>query len=182
MGRVKEESVIWLVGMMGAGKSTLGPALASRLGRPFVDTDAAIEAEAGCSIAEIFARLGEVAFRALEAEAIRAVPEDAVVALGGGAIVQSGMPEGLAERGTVVYLRASVDQLLARIGDGAGRPLLRGLNPQQRRERLGQLLADRQVAYESAAITVNAGELDEESGVAELVRLLEREFEDGRVQ
>lgn len=182
MGRVTEQRVIWLVGMMGAGKSTLGPAVASRLVRPFVDTDASIELDAGCSIAEIFARRGEAAFRALEAEAIRGVPDDAVVALGGGAIAQPGMPEALAARGVVVYLKASVDRLLARIGDGDERPLLRGLSREQRRERLEQLLADRSAAYESAAICLDAGKFDAESGAAELIRRLECELEGGGVQ
>ena len=82
----------------------------------------------------------------------------------------------------MVYLKASVDRLLTRIGDAAERPLLRGLSREQRRERLEQLLADRSAAYETAAITLDADELDAESGAAELIRRLECELEGGRVQ
>lgn len=166
---------IWLVGMMGAGKSTLGPALAARLGRPFVDTDDEIERAQRRSIAQIFAQDGETAFRALEAETIRGVPENAVVALGGGAIAQSGACEVLAARGTIVYLAATVDQLLARIGDAEARPLLAGLSPAERRARLEALLEERRPAYESAAIALETGEFDLEALVEELVQRLEQE-------
>ena len=93
----------WLVGMMGAGKSTLGPALALALGRPFVDADAALERAAGATIAELFATKGEPAFRRLERELMEELAgSDAVVALGGGAIAQPGAAAWLCARGTVV--------------------------------------------------------------------------------
>lgn len=153
---VSEGHTVWLVGMMGAGKSTVGPVLAARLHRAYVDTDAEIERSAGCSVAEIFDREGEAAFRARERELIDALAgSDAVVSLGGGAIAQAGMQERLARAGTVVYLRARADTLLARLGSCLDRPLLRDLPPAQREGRIAALLDARKGAYESAGIVVD---------------------------
>lgn len=146
---------VWLVGMMGAGKSAVGAALAERLALPFVDVDAMVEDRAGHAIAEIFASQGEAAFRAQERECIReAARTPAVVALGGGAIAQLDMAGWLAARGTVVYLKAGLETLLERVGEAAERPLLRGLDRDERRRRLESLLAERASAYESARIVV----------------------------
>jgi 3-dehydroquinate synthase len=162
---------IWLVGMMGAGKSTLGPALARALRREFVDADAEIERRAGRAVAELFASEGEPAFRARE----RAAQDElcgsgAVVALGGGAIAQPGAAERLAASGTVVYLRARPETLLARLGDAAARPLLAGLAPAARRGRLEALLAERKPAYETARIALDTDEGSPQQLVAELAR------------
>lgn len=146
---------IFLVGMMGSGKSTVGPLLARRLGRDFVDNDAVVEARAGRRIAEIFARDGEPAFRELEVRAIEEVAAGrSVVALGGGAIAQPGAPERLARLGTVVYLQASPRELARRVGPAEARPLLAGLDEEQRAERLAGLLRQREAAYRSARIVV----------------------------
>ena len=155
--------------MMGAGKSTVGPMLARDLSRRFVDLDEEIEREAGRSIREIFAREGEASFRALERRALeRWAGRDAVVALGGGAIAQEGSPEFLAATGTVVYLRADPEVLLARLGDGDERPLLRDLEPTARRARIEALLEERRGAYESARIVIEAGGDDPEALAAAL--------------
>ena len=148
---------IFLVGMMGVGKSTVGPVLANRLARGFVDTDATVEAAAGRSIAEIFTRDGESEFRRLEVEAIEeASLLGAVVALGGGAISQPGMAERLTSHGTVVWLRAEPWVLLERIGDVTSRPLLAGLEPADQLETLGRLLEERREHYFQAQIAVDA--------------------------
>jgi shikimate kinase len=166
---------IFLVGMMGCGKSSVGPVLARRLGRSFVDTDARVEATAGIPIREIFARDGEAAFRALERRAIEdSATGDAVVALGGGAIAQPGAPERLAELGVVVYLRASVASLLARIGEGAERPLLAGLDEAGRWRRLEELLGEREAAYRRADIVVETDGLDVDAAAGEVERMLAR--------
>lgn len=146
-----------MIGMMGVGKSTIGPLLAARLGCPFLDTDAEIERRAGTSIAEIFATAGEARFRELEAEAIAdASTGPAVIALGGGAIAQPGALERLQALGDLVYLRASPEVLLARIGSGASRPMLAGLDREARAARLAELLEARRDAYEAAQHQVDA--------------------------
>lgn len=115
-----------LVGMMGTGKSTVGALLADRLGRHFYDSDAVIVDRAGCSIPEIFSRDGEAGFRSEEAKVISdllsgSVP--AVVALGGGAVVDPATRARLADE-LVVWLVADHDELASRLDDGAGRPML----------------------------------------------------------
>jgi len=174
--RRNETGTIWLVGMMGAGKSAVGARLAKRIGLPFVDTDAEIERRAGLPIAELFATRGEPAFRELEREAIERVASaaDAVVALGGGAIAQPDAARRLAARGTVVYLRARPATLASRIGDAADRPLLAGLDAAGRVERLGDLLGDRAVHYETASVVVDTDELDPDGVAARIEAALGR--------
>jgi len=171
--RVSEAGTVWLVGMMGAGKSTVGHALARRLGLRFVDTDAEIERATGLSVAEIFASEGEPAFRRREREEIeRWGGEPAVVALGGGAIAQAGVPQRLAASGTVVYLRAQPETLLERIGEEATRPLLAGRDAAGRLERLSELLASRRAAYETAGLVVDTDGLSADQVVARLEQQL----------
>jgi shikimate kinase len=147
---------IWLVGMMGAGKSAVGAALGRLLRRGTVDSDALVEAAANMTIREIFEREGEAGFRARERAAIEAqAGRPVVAALGGGAIAQPGMAELLAREGTVVYLRATPRTLAERVGEGAGRPLLRGLDAEGRHRRLAELLAERASAYERAALVLD---------------------------
>ncbi len=163
---MKGNRTVWLVGMMGAGKSTVGPALARRLDLPFVDLDAEIERASGRSIPEIFEAQGEDAFRALEVEALeRVAGTERVVALGGGALTQPGVRERVAAAGTLVYLRAAPETLLERIGDPEGRPLLAGLGRLEILERISALLAEREPAYLGAAFTVDT----DRSSVGEVV-------------
>ena len=139
-----------LVGMMGAGKSTVGAACAKRLGRPLVDTDEIVETIAGASVAEVFARDGEPAFRDLEATAIAdacAAPTPSVIAMGGGAVLDASNRKHMRDAGFVVWLQASPAQLARRVSDGSNRPLLRG-DPVASLERIA---AVRQPAYEAAA-------------------------------
>ena len=174
---VRGTKLVWLVGMMGAGKSTVGPVLGARLGRPFIDTDTEVERRAGCPIAEIFAQQGEAAFRRLEAEVVEAATrEHAVVALGGGAIAQPGAAERLAATGTVVYLRASPERLVLRIDDPSKRPLLAGLGPEERAERVRALLVAREPCYRSAKVTIDTEHTSVSDIVEELVvRIAEAE-------
>jgi shikimate kinase len=154
---VSRNSPIYLVGMMGVGKSTVGALLARRLERAFVDTDQEVERVAGRTIAEIFESDGEVHFRALEAEAIRAASADvAVVALGGGAVAEPGAMERLLEDGEVVYLMADPAVLVGRIENPASRPLLSGLDHSEQIETLERLFAERKRFYDQAGIRVDA--------------------------
>ncbi len=141
-----------LVGPPGAGKTTIGGQVAAALGVPFRDTDADIVATAGKPVADIFIEDGEEAFRALERAAVATALSsfDGVLALGGGAILAESTRELL--RGhTVVYLSVELTDAVARVGLGAGRPLLT-LNP---RATLKFLLDQRRPLYEEVAtITV----------------------------
>ena len=133
---------MWLFGMRGEWKSTGWAALARRRGCSVIYLDREIEREAASSVTEIFEREGEALFRERERRAIARVErERAAVALGGGAIAQPGMRERLAQTGTVVYLRATPEQLLDRLGGGQGRPLLAGPAAGQRLERNEALMA-----------------------------------------
>ena len=165
---------IWLVGMMGAGKSAVGSRLAERLGVRFVDTDAEIEREAGESVAELFEREGQEGFRTRERAAVAAVAgQRAVVALGGGAVAQPGARERLAASGTLVWLRARPETLAARVSDEAeARPLLHGLDPAERRERLAKLLAEREPHYAAATVVVDTDALSADAIAERLARRL----------
>jgi len=157
-------ATIWLVGLMGAGKSAVGRALAERLGAPFADSDARVEAAAGRSVAAIFADEGEAGFRRREREALEALAgRPGVVALGGGAICQPGAAERLRASGTVVYLRARPETLAGRVGAAEGRPLLAGLDAEGRVARLRELLAAREIHYGRADVTIDTDDLDVEA-------------------
>jgi shikimate kinase len=141
---------LWLIGMMGAGKTTVGLLLAERTGTRFLDTDAMVESEAGMPISEIFSREGEKGFRKRESAAVRQASADerGVVATGGGAVLSAANVRAMRNSGSVVWLNAAPATLSERIGDPAGRPLLEG---DDLRARLAVMLEDRRSAYESAA-------------------------------
>jgi shikimate kinase len=123
---------IVLVGMMGAGKTSVGKLLADRLDRPFFDVDAWIEDEEGVSIAGIFETRGEAAFRDLEVKVLESFlvnPNASVLSVGGGAITDSRMRTMMNDHNRVVWLRATPETLAERVGDGSKRPLLAGKDP-----------------------------------------------------
>ena len=160
--------------MMGAGKSLVGRRLAQALKLPFIDSDKEIERQAGCGIPEIFERDGEAGFRSLEADVIRGLGERTqVVALGGGAASQPGMIELLKSRGTIIYLRASIETLLERIGDARSRPMLHGLSPEQLAERLESLQREREPSYSQAHITVESNQVRASNVVDQIVLALD---------
>jgi shikimate kinase len=174
MFQIMGQGPIWLVGMMGAGKSAVGPLLAGSLARRFVDTDVEIERCAGMAISEIFSKEGERAFRVRERQLIEDLSSGGdVVALGGGAIAQPGAAAFLARTGIVVYLRASASSLLDRLGDCSERPLLHGLAPQRRLARLEALLAERAGAYETAAFAVDTDRRAVEAVADEILQRLD---------
>jgi len=140
---------VWLIGMMGSGKTSVGRLLAERLESPFYDTDATVEANAGLTVAEIFDGLGEPRFRELEGLAVRAIAsqDDGVVSTGGGIVLDSSNVDFMRESGTTVLLDADVETLVARIGAAADRPLISG-DPKRRLREIASARAD---AYEKAA-------------------------------
>jgi shikimate kinase len=148
---VKVSRPLFLVGFMGAGKSTVGPILAKKLGRPFTDLDDEIEAQTGETVAELFAEGGEEGFRLAERDALVRVLASgpAVVACGGGIVTDGLSRILLMAGGDVVYLAVTSDEALDRVsGQCAGRPLLQGADPAGAaallglRERLYEMAAD----------------------------------------
>ena len=147
-----------LTGFMATGKTEVGRRLARRLGRPFVDVDGLVEAAAGRAVAEIFAEDGEARFRDLEraavAEACR-VP-DAVIATGGGTLLDPENRRRLAAAGPIVCLAAAADEILRRVKDARTRPLLsNGDGSDGRLARIRDLLAERAPVYALATHTVD---------------------------
>ncbi|GAA5084885.1 shikimate kinase [Paenalcaligenes hermetiae] len=144
---------IFLIGMMGAGKTTLGRQLARHLKREFYDLDHELEARCGVPVATIFDIEGEAGFRrreTLELDICSRRPE-IILATGGGAILAEANRHMLKERGTVVYLRANINELYRRLERDKTRPLLQTANPQ---ERIASLLAEREPIYEQLADVV----------------------------
>ena len=141
---------IFLIGPMGAGKSTIGRLLAAELHLPFCDTDKAIEDRCGADIPWIFDVEGEDGFRARESSMLAELSEDngLVLATGGGIILLADNRKMLRSRGFVVYLRASVDQQTARTSKDKNRPLLQSGEP---REVLEQLMSVRDPLYTEVA-------------------------------
>ena len=145
--------IVYLVGMPGSGKSTVGRELAGRLGVPFVDLDAEIEREAGRPIGAIFAEDGEAAFRAMEVAALTkaAVQDPAVVACGGGVVLEPANRVTLRATGITVFLHAPVAVLHDRVRPASDRPLIHAEGDIER------LLAEREPLYrEFAAHVVDA--------------------------
>lgn len=162
---------IVMVGLMGAGKSSIGRRLANRLGVSFVDADAEIEKAAGCTISEIFERFGEAAFRDGERKVIRRLLEGKpqVLSTGGGAFMDEETRALISESGVSVWLRADLDLLVQRCSRRNTRPLLQKGDP---REILQQLIDERYPVYATADITVDAGDRDHEDTVDRVIESL----------
>ena len=150
---MRDAANLYLIGMMGAGKTTVGRVLARRLKLRFVDSDHEIEARCGVKIPLVFEIEGEAGFRAREAQAIAELTrlEGIVLATGGGVVLAPENRELLAARGTVVYLRATPEHLYERVRQDRNRPLLATADPL---ERLRELYAQRDPLYHSIADVV----------------------------
>jgi len=174
-------SRLFLTGFMGAGKSTVGPLVADRLGYTFIDLDEAITDRAEQPIAALF-ETGEDAFRALESTLLREVSQQAevVVATGGGALASETNLSVAQRAGLVVYLQVSVDALAQRLADTATeRPMLQDgaghpLQGDALRERIQALLDQRKLRYEQADVIVDA-ERPPEAVAAAIVKALQAE-------
>ncbi len=151
---------VFIVGMMGAGKTTIGRLLAERLGWRHLDSDEQVGRDTGQTIPEIFAQRGEPAFRAAEARALAAAAATdtpTVVSVAGGAVLDPDNRHVLRSGGVVVWLRARVETLARRVGDGAGRPLL----DDDPAAALSHLYAERRPVYqELAQVVVDVDGLD----------------------
>jgi shikimate kinase len=163
---------ITLVGLMGAGKSSIGRRLGQALGLPFVDADSEIESAAGASIEEIFGRDGEAAFRNGERRVITRLLDGPaqVLATGGGAFMDP-ITRGLVrERAISVWLRADIETLLVRVSRRSNRPLLKGGDP---RAVLTRLIGERYPVYAEADITVDTVDGPPEATLAKVIAALD---------
>jgi shikimate kinase len=162
---------IVLVGMMGAGKSSIGRRVALRLGIPFIDADAEIEKAAGMSISDIFAIRGEAEFRAGEARVIARLLESGpqVLATGGGAFANPETRAAVAAKGISVWLKAEFDVLLKRIRRRHDRPLLKTDDPAAT---LRKLMQERDPIYALADLTVQSRDVLHDKIVDEIVSAL----------
>ena len=159
---------IVLVGMMGAGKSSIGRRLAARLALPFVDADAEIEKAASMSISEIFAAQGEDYFRAGEARVIARLLDGGpqVLATGGGAFMIPETRAAIRAKAVSIWLKATTDILMRRIRRRADRPLLTTADPL---ETLNRLIAERYPVYAEADLTVESRDVPHDAIVGEIV-------------
>ena len=153
--KARLKRTVVLIGMMGAGKTAVGTALARILGVPFVDSDEEIERAAMMSVAEIFARDGEAFFREKESQVLRRLlaGPPCVLSTGGGAFLAPANRQAIAEAGVSVWLKADLDLLWQRVRHKTTRPLLRTADP---KGTLAGLLAARAPVYAGAQVVVQA--------------------------
>ena len=165
---------IVLIGFMGTGKSCTGRLLAGRLGRPFIDVDHKIEQECGLAIGEIFAKHGEVYFRAREKDVIARVSRHrkAVIATGGGVVLDADNMQRLRAGGVVICLTASVQTILERTGRRNTRPLL--ARP-DREEIVARLLAERAPLYAQADFILDTSNIAPRMAAERIIAFLRQE-------
>lgn len=165
-----QRSVV-IVGMMGAGKTSIGKRLAHRLALPFVDADQEIEAAAGMSIPDIFTAHGEASFRAGEVRVIARLLETGpqVLATGGGAFMSPITRANIAGRGISIWLKADLEVLMRRVRKRSNRPLLQTTDPEAT---MRQLIALRHPVYAEADLTVESRDVAHERIVEEMVAAL----------
>jgi len=160
-----------LVGMMGAGKSTIGRRLSARLGMPFLDADAEIEAAAGMSIPDIFESRGEPDFRDGEARVIARLLDSgpAVLATGGGAFMRNETRDRIRDKAVSIWLKADADIIMRRVKRRSDRPLLQTADPEVT---LGRLISEREPVYRQADLTIWSRDVPHEKIVDECIEAL----------
>jgi shikimate kinase len=164
-----------LVGMMGAGKSSVGRKLAAKLGLPFLDADAEIEVAAGMNIPDIFARHGEASFRAGEARVIARLLDTGpqVLSTGGGAFMNAETRAAIRAKAISIWLKADYEILLKRIKRRSDRPMLKTDDPAAT---LKHLMAERDPVYAEADLTVYSRDVPHETIIAEILDALALRF------
>lgn len=166
MVKKKRDNIV-LIGMMGTGKTTVGARLAEETGYPLVDLDAVIAERAGCPIPQLFAERGEPYFRSLEAAVLKdvLVQKGIILATGGGAVLSKDNCLEMASCGWVVALKATLDEIVGRVGEDPGRPLLAG----GARSRVEALLEERREAYDFAHVIIDTSGKSPEEVSAEIL-------------
>ena len=168
-------SNVFLIGPMGAGKTTIGKRLAARLGKRFVDSDQEIETRTGTTIPIIFDIEGEEGFRKRESQVIAelATEKNIVMATGGGSILIEENRQTLSRHGLIIYLEINLEEQLRRTQKSTKRPLL---NTENRREKLEQLAETRNPLYQSIAeITITSNQQKPQLVVNEIMQLITKD-------
>ena len=162
---------IVLVGMMGVGKSTIGRRLSARLGMPFLDADAEIEAAAGMSIPDIFESRGELDFRDGEVRVIARLLDSgpAVLATGGGAFMRQETRDRIRDRAVSIWLKADADIIMRRVKRRSDRPLLQTADPEST---VGRLISEREPVYQQADLTIWSRDVPHEKIIDECIEAL----------
>ena len=172
---------IVLVGMMGAGKSTIGRRLSTRLGLPFLDADSEIEAAAGMSIPDIFESRGEADFRDGEARVIARLLDSgpAVIATGGGAVMRQETRDRIRDKAVSIWLKVDPDIIMRRVKRRSDRPLLQTADPEATVERL---IREREPVYGQADVTVWSRDVPHEKIVDECLDALYGKLRGGHIE
>ena len=162
---------LWLLGLSGSGKSTVGPRLAQALGLPWMDTDEQIARDSGKSIPEIFQKEGEEGFRECEAGVLAKVSAGpaSVISCGGGIVLRESNRKTMASTGLRIYLRADPATLARRLRSSQDRPLLSGKSPE---ETLANQLAQRAPGYEESEIHIDVTRLKPDEVVVAIQKKL----------
>lgn len=165
------ERPVVLVGLMGAGKTTVGRRLAQQLGTDFVDSDDEIAAAAGCSVSDIFDIYGEEMFRDLEKRVITRLlgKKNCIIATGGGAFIQPHIREQILSKATAVWLRAELDILIERVSRRDTRPLLK---KGDKHAIMKRLMEERYPIYEEAQLHIDSNEASHEAVVESILEEL----------
>src|SRR5579863_1591580 len=168
-----------LVGMMGAGKSTIGRRLSVRLALPFLDADAEIETAAGMSIPDIFESRGEADFRDGEARVIARLLDSgpAVIATGGGAVMRQETRDRIRQKAVSIWLKVDTDVIMRRVKRRSDRPLLRTADPEATVERL---VREREPLYSQADVTIWSRDIPHDKIVDECIEALYGKLHAGR--
>lgn len=175
---ILDEHIV-LVGLMGAGKTSVGRQLAQQLSLKFVDTDQEIEYAAGLGVSDIFEIYGEESFRALEEKVIKRVlkdPAPTVIATGGGAYLSKKTRQNIKKYGVSFWLKADLDMLMSRIATTAHRPLLQRGN---RRETLKKMIEVRYPIYGEADFTIDVDESSARQMAQKIRKALKTSLEQG---
>ena len=160
------------IGFMGVGKTSVGRAVAGRLGRPFIDTDASIEHALAMSVAEIFEKHGEALFREVEKGVVEEVARQkgCVIATGGGVVLDRENVDRLRKHGFLIHLTLTPETIYRRIGHRSDRPLLRGENP---RQALTSLFQSRERLYRACSdLTIDRNGLNVEETMEKVLALV----------
>ncbi|MCC5915595.1 MAG: shikimate kinase [Balneolaceae bacterium] len=156
MSSIKLTQPLFLCGMMGTGKSTIGRKLAGHYNQPFEDLDEVIEREAGMPIPEIFKRHGEAHFRKLERDLLirKSQQTEGVLALGGGSLQNQHLTDHIKLNGWLIFIDTPEEELLRRLQASENRPMIAGKDQDERAEKIKALLNERRPLYSQAHITV----------------------------